>query len=83
MQYVVYILQSKKDLSYYIGHTDNPERRIEEHNRGKDKYTKSKIPWTLVRKEFFDTRGEAMTRENQIKRKKSRKYIDWLVGSKS
>jgi putative endonuclease len=77
--FYVYILQSKKDKSYYIGQTDNLERRLEEHNRGKNIYTKGKAPWTLVYKEFFDTRAEAVKRESEIKKKKRRSYIEWLI----
>ena len=63
--FFVYILQSQKDLSFYVGQTDNIERRIVEHNSSKNKYTKNKVPWKLVYKEFFVTRGEAMKRENR------------------
>jgi putative endonuclease len=77
--FCVYILQSQKDLSYYVGHTDCLERRIEEHNKGKNKYTRARAPWKLVFKELYNTRGEAMKRECEIKRKKSRKCIELLI----
>ena len=79
--YNTYIIQSEKNNSYYVGQTDNLEKRLAEHNRGKNKYTKNKIPWRLVYKESFETRGEAMKRENEIKKKKSRSYIEWLINS--
>ena len=44
----VYILKSKKDNSKYIGVTVDIKNRIEEHNRGETKTTKSKIPYKLI-----------------------------------
>ncbi len=79
--YTVYIMQSEKDFSYYIGHTDNLARRLEEHNRGKNKYTKNKIPWKTVYKEFFSTRSEAMKRELKLKRMKSREYLEKTINT--
>ena len=35
MAHFVYIIQSLKDLKYYIGETSNMGRRLEEHNLGK------------------------------------------------
>ena len=77
--YTVYIIQSQKDNSYYIGHTDDLDDRMARHNQGKSKYTKSKIPWYLVHTEKYETRGEAMKREYEIKKKKSKNYIEWLM----
>jgi len=79
--YYVYILKSLKDNSYYIGQTSNLENRVEQHNRGKSSYTKRKSPWKLVHYEKFHSRKEAMKRERDIKRKKSRKYIDNLIST--
>ncbi len=77
--YNIYIIQSEKNNSYYIGQTNDLERRIDEHNRGKDKYTRNKTPWKLVYKENFENRNEAIKRESGIKKKKSRSYIEWLI----
>ena len=47
MQYV-YILRSKKQKRQtYIGTTDNLERRLEEHNAGKQPHTKRYAPWAM------------------------------------
>ena len=77
--FCVYILQSEKDNSYYVGHSDNLDRRIEEHNREKNKYTRNKTPWKLAYGEFFNSRSEAMRREMEIKKKKRKNYIEWLI----
>ena len=82
MKYYVYIIQSKKNGKFYIGFMDDVERRITQHNSGRNKSTKSGVPWELKLKEEFDNRKSAMNREKQIKDKKSRKYIEWLIKSK-
>jgi hypothetical protein len=47
----VYILKSLIDGSHYVGMSDNPVRRLEEHNRGKVTSTKAKIPWEKIYEE--------------------------------
>jgi len=47
MIHYVYILQSFKDASYYIGVTNDLKQRIAVHNTGGAKYSKSKIPYKL------------------------------------
>lgn len=79
MEYWVYILQSEKDESYYIGYTSDIEERLKRHNHGKSLYTKTKLPWKLIYQEEFLSRSEAMKREREIKRMKSREYIERLV----
>ena len=81
-KFFVYILQSKKDLSFYIGQTNEITTRLENHNEGGSKYTSSKIPWDLVYFEGYDTRTESVRREKEIKGKKSRKYIEFLISNK-
>lgn len=54
--YFVYILQSQKDGSYYIGYTSNIEIRLYEHNSGFSRYTSHKTPWVLMFTEELATR---------------------------
>ena len=65
--YYIYILQSIEKGGYYVGHTADLSKRIEKHNRGEVKSTKSKKPWRLVYFEKFETRSVANLRERQIK----------------
>jgi predicted GIY-YIG superfamily endonuclease len=46
--FYVYILQSEKDKSRYIGVASDLKRRIGEHNSGSVKYSNSKRPYKLV-----------------------------------
>ena len=79
MPYFVYILQSQKDQSFYIGQTQNLTERIQRHNQGRNSSTRTKRPWKLVYFEEYTTRQEAMKREREIKRRKSSKYILSLI----
>ena len=77
--YFVYIIYSKKRDSFYIGYTANINSRITKHNAGATISTKSGIPWELVYSEQYVTKTEAIKREKAIKKKKSRKYIEYLI----
>jgi putative endonuclease len=44
MPFYVYIIQSKKDNSFYKGFSENPYQRLDQHNNGESHYTSSKIP---------------------------------------
>jgi putative endonuclease len=79
MAYIVYILQSEKDSSYYVGHTSNVDDRLTKHNEGRSAYTRAKVPWKLIHQEPYPSRGEAMKREQEIKGRKNREYIEYLV----
>jgi len=68
--YFVYILKSLKDSGYYIGQTEDLDARVKKHNNGLVKSTKSRTPFILIKKESFNTRGEARKRENYLKKLK-------------
>ncbi len=67
MQYFVYIIYSFKKDKYYVGQTENIERRVAEHNIRKNLGADD---WVLRYKEVFENRSEAMKRETEIKRKR-------------
>ena len=75
----MYILQSQKDNSYYIGSTDDVVKRIEKHNKGYSRYTKSKRPWKLMYKEEYPTRSLAKRKEYYLKSLKSKVAIEKLI----
>ena len=77
--YYTYILYSETKDRYYIGHTKDLKLRLQRHNEGWSKSTKSGIPWIVLYSEEYPTKSEAMKREYQIKRMKSRRYIEDLI----
>ena len=79
MAYYLYIIQSEKDDSFYIGTTQNLKERILRHNQGRSKYTRTKRPWKLVFNEEHPDRSSAMKKEYAIKRQKRKDFIEFLV----
>jgi putative endonuclease len=63
----VYILQNTVTKRYYIGSTNNIERRLSEHNRGQTPSTRHQGTWTVVYSEAVNSNKEAKGRERQIK----------------
>jgi predicted GIY-YIG superfamily endonuclease len=67
--YHVYILTNERKTVLYVGSTNNLERRIEEHEKGKRyhfarRYDTSRLVYT----EAFPDRASAVGREKQLKR---------------
>jgi len=77
--FFVYILESQSTGRYYIGYSELPDRRLAEHNSGKVKSTRPFRPWVKVYVEQFTTESEAMSRERELKSKKSRTYLRRLI----
>ena len=75
----VYILQSLNTKRYYIGSTDDIERRLHEHNIGKNKSTKSGIPWEIKFSQTYNTLIEARKIEYKLKKLKSRVIIERII----
>jgi predicted GIY-YIG superfamily endonuclease len=70
--------------AYYIGHTDNIEKRLSEHYLGSinNCYTKTRRPLELVFVQDFSTRDAVFHAERQVKgwsRKKKEAFMqgDW------
>jgi putative endonuclease len=68
MKYFVCIIQSLKDNSYYKGYSENPARRLVQHNNAESNYTSAKMPWQLVHVESFHSKKEALIKEKALKK---------------
>jgi predicted GIY-YIG superfamily endonuclease len=67
-KFVVYMLQCN-DESFYVGHTDNIEQRLSQHQLGLIPcYTTTRLPVQLVFMQSFGTRAEALICERKIKK---------------
>ena len=70
MAWFVYMLRCS-DGSLYTGYTDDVQRRLAVHNSGKGaKYTRSRLPVSLVYREACADKSTALKREYAIKRLK-------------
>ena len=78
--YTLYILYSEPFDRFYVGYTNDLDRRISEHNRKKGKFTDAGIPWKLVYSELYTNKKDAMQRERLIKSRKSKPFIIELIG---
>ena len=81
MNYYCYILFSKSLNRYYIGYTSDIEERITLHNNGYfggRSYTYKATDWELYILIPCETIRKAILPEAQIKKMKSRKYIENL-----
>ena len=76
----VYILRCG-DGSYYVGHSDELERRLAEHAAGECAgYAAARRPVQLVWSEYFETRDEACAAERRIKGWSRRKNEALIAG---
>lgn len=65
--YYVYLIQSTKNNSLYIGCTNNLVNRVKLHNNNMSYHTKKFAPWRLVYFEGFASKADAYSREKSLK----------------
>lgn len=66
--YYMYVVRCA-DGTYYTGYTTDIKRRVQAHNEGKGaKYTRMRLPVTLVAYAQFATQHEALSAEFHFKR---------------
>jgi len=65
--FYVYVLQSKKDIKYYIGFTTDLKKRFKEHILGRVKATFYRRPLELIYYECYKNKKIAQKREGQLK----------------
>lgn len=71
----VYALKSKDRNYIYVGLTEDLDRRIAEHNSGKNKTTKPYKPFKLIYSEEFQTRMEARVKEKNLKSGSGKEFL--------
>ena len=79
--YYIYILHSSDSEKYYCGYSNDPWRRIIEHNtKPFNTYTSKHRPWILKAVfECSDLEEEAIKIERFIKKQKSKAFIEKLI----
>ena len=76
---VVYILQRIASGKYYIGSTQDFEKRFKDHLRGKVYTTKRMLPLQVVFEQTFPDMKQAMSIEKKLKGFKRRDFIEKIV----
>jgi putative endonuclease len=79
--YNLYIIQSLTTGKFYIGHTNDLQRRLLEHNSGQTKSTRSGKPWILVYTKEYSSNIEAGREELRLKKMKSHKFIEDYINN--
>ena len=80
---MVYILRCG-DGTLYTGWTNDLEKRLKTHAAGKGaKYTRARLPVTLVYTEAFETEHEARSRECHIKRLSRGQKLSLIKGKEN
>ncbi|MBE2256472.1 MAG: GIY-YIG nuclease family protein [Ignavibacteria bacterium] len=75
----MYILYSESLKKYYIGHSEDQDKRLIEHLTKSKHWTSRAKDWVVVYSETYKTRSEAMKRENEIKRlKNTKRFLESL-----
>ncbi|MBM3712960.1 MAG: GIY-YIG nuclease family protein [Actinobacteria bacterium] len=73
--YYTYVLRSSRDLKFYVGYTSNLVNRVNEHNKGKVKSTKNRVPLELVYWEGSLNQQDATSREKYLKTSWGKRYV--------
>ncbi|MBS0432550.1 MAG: GIY-YIG nuclease family protein [Proteobacteria bacterium] len=80
MAFHLYILECS-DGTLYVGHTDDLDERMRQHDAGKmDAYTAKRRPLKLLHAVDFSTRYEALTMERQLKGWSRAKKLAYIAG---
>ena len=74
--FFVYVIRSVTRPYRYVGITENVDRRLDEHEKGKSKSTRGRGPFELIHTESFETRDEARAREKFLKSGVGRKWLN-------
>ncbi len=81
--WLVYILRCRDD-TLYTGITNDLENRLQAHNEKRGaRYTRARVPVTLVYQEEASSRSLACRREAAIKKLTRRKKLELIANSES
>jgi putative endonuclease len=81
--FYIYAIESQLDRRIYVGLTENIEKRLEQHNKGKTKSTKAYCPWVIKYFETASTRLDARKKEKYLKSGVGKEFLKGLIRSRS
>ena len=73
--FLTYIIFSNSKNKFYVGSTNNLQRRLLEHNSRQTKSTKFGVPWEIVYFKEFDSKSNAARLESAIKKRGIKRYL--------
>ncbi len=75
----VYALKSLKDKHLYIGISEDPYKRLKEHNSGMTKSTRPRRPFQIIYQEKCGSRIDARKREKYLKSGIGREFLKTIM----
>ncbi|WP_276504748.1 GIY-YIG nuclease family protein [Terrimonas pollutisoli] len=75
----VYAIFSEANGDIYVGITKDAEKRLKEHNAGKNRYTKGLRPWKNLYRELQPDYEAARKREKYLKSGVGKEFLKSLV----
>ena len=75
----VYAILSIPSNEIYVGMALSAEKRLKEHNNGKNRFTKGLRPWKIIHIEYFADWKTARVREKYLKSGVGKEFLKRLV----
>jgi putative endonuclease len=79
----VYVIESLSDQTWYTGMAIDPMTRMEEHNNGKNRFTKGHNPWKLIFTEEHPDWVAARKREKYLKTAAGKRWLQKFLEDNS
>ncbi len=79
MKGFVYILKSFTSNRYYIGSTNDPAKRLFNHNAGYTRSTKYGVPWVICFQQEFPDLATARRIEYKLKKLRRKDYLERVI----
>lgn len=79
LPYAVYILVSDKDHQFYIGFTEDLDRRFADHGAGRVASTAPRRPFRLIHAEYYASKGDALRREQYFKTTRGKRTLRLML----
>jgi putative endonuclease len=76
MDFYVYILWSEQLQKYYVGSTNDLDKRLTQHNAGHSKFTSTGAPWLFIWSSNCLDRTHAFNLEHKIKKRGIKRYLE-------
>jgi putative endonuclease len=80
MGVTVYVIESLLDQTRYTGMAIDAAKRLQEHNAGRNRFTKGHRPWNLIFTEFHEDWQSGRAREKYLKSAAGKKWLRNFLG---
>ena len=78
----LYVIKSEVNGELYVGICKDVNRRLKEHNAGKNRYTKGLRPWKVVHQENFEDWKTARQKEKYYKSGIGKEFLKRFLNPK-